>query len=89
MNDFNTYFFRDANLARTELTFKLESAFMIGLRCKQVVIRQKFFEVFDNDMKRRVFDRMLYIVCSQNWETISSHYWIKQCLEVCGWNKVQ
>ena len=34
-------------------------------------------------MKRRLFDRLLYITCSQNWEAMSGHFWIKQCLEVC------
>lgn len=33
-------------------------------------------------MRRRLHDRLLYIVCSQNWEAIGSHYWIKQCIEL-------
>ena len=33
-------------------------------------------------MRRRLHDRLLYIVCSQNWEAILAHYWIKQCLEL-------
>ena len=73
---------RDETLSGSELTAKLEPAFMSGLRCSQVSIRQKFFEVFDNSMKHRIYDRLLYIVCSQNWETMVSHFWIKQCLEV-------
>ena len=33
-------------------------------------------------MKRRVYERLLYICCSQNWEAMGSHFWIKQCTEV-------
>jgi hypothetical protein len=73
---------RDETLKCSELTVKLEPAFLAGLRCVQPAIRAKFFEVFDASMKRRLHDRMMYIVCSQNWEAIGPHYWIKQCIEL-------
>ena len=73
---------RDDNLCGSELTSKLEPAFLAGLRCTQPQIRQKFVEVFDNSIKKRLFDRLLYMTCSQNWEAMGSHYWIKQCIEV-------
>lgn len=73
---------RDEALSGSELTAKLEPAFLSGLRCAQPLIRAKFFEVFDNSMKRRVYERLLYITCSQNWEAMGSHFWIKQCIEV-------
>lgn len=61
---------------------KLEPAFLAGLRCSQPQIRTKFFEVYDQSVRRRIFDRLLYIICSQNWEHIGQHFWIKQCLEL-------
>lgn len=61
---------------------KLEPAFLAGLRCPQPAIRAKFFEVYDQSVRPRIFDRLLYIVCSQNWEHIGQYYWIKQCLEL-------
>lgn len=33
-------------------------------------------------MRRRLHERLLFIVCSQNWETIGPHFWIKQCIEL-------
>ena len=39
--------FRDDSLSGTELTSKLESAFLAGLRCNQPTIRQKFVEVIN------------------------------------------
>lgn len=73
---------RDETLSGSELTAKLEPAFLSGLRCAQPLIRAKFFEVFDNSMKRRVYERLLYVTCSQNWEAMGNHFWIKQCIEV-------
>ncbi|XP_068621131.1 transcription-associated protein 1 isoform X2 [Battus philenor] len=80
--DLINYVYRDENLKTSELSMKLEPAFLAGLRCPQPHIRAKFFEVYDQSMRRRIFDRLLYIICSQNWEHIGQHYWIKQCLEL-------
>lgn len=76
------YIYRDDQLKQTELTAKLEGAFLAGLRCNQPHIRAKFFEVFDGSMRRRLHDRLLYIICSQAWDAIGPHYWIKQCIEL-------
>lgn len=75
-------YYRDETLKGTELTSKLEPAFMAGLRCVQPQIRTKFFEVFDGNLRRRLHERLMYIVCSQNWESMGPHFWIKQCIEL-------
>ncbi|XP_011912455.1 transformation/transcription domain-associated protein isoform X5 [Macaca thibetana thibetana] len=80
--DLVNYVYRDETLSGSELTAKLEPAFLSGLRCAQPLIRAKFFEVFDNSMKRRVYERLLYVTCSQNWEAMGNHFWIKQCIEL-------
>ncbi|XP_030767739.1 transcription-associated protein 1 [Sitophilus oryzae] len=88
-NELNEQFFElinfvytDKHLKTTELTSKLEPAFLAGLRCTQPHIRAKFFKIFEESMVRRLHDRLLYIVCSQNWEVIGQHYWIKQAIEL-------
>lgn len=80
--DLVNYVYRDESLSGSDITSKLEPAFLSGLRCTQPLIRAKFFEVFDGSMKRRVYERLLYICCSQNWESMGSHFWIKQCIEL-------
>ena len=40
-----TFHSRDEQLSATEMTAKLEPAFLCGLRCPQIQIRMKFFEV--------------------------------------------
>ncbi|XP_070134948.1 transcription-associated protein 1 isoform X3 [Drosophila bipectinata] len=76
------FIYRDEILKQTELTSKLEGAFLNGLRFQNPQIRSKFFEILDSSMRRRLHDRLLYIICSQAWDTIGSHYWIKQCIEL-------
>lgn len=74
--------YRDEMLRNTELTAKLEPAFLAGLRCTQPPIRAKFFQVFHESMRSRLSDRLLYIICSQNWDHMGPHYWIKQCIQL-------
>ena len=74
--------YREDYLRNSELTSKLEPAFLSGLRCIQPHIRAKFFEVFDTSMRKRLHDRLLYVVCSQNWEHMGPHYWVKQIIEL-------
>ncbi|XP_028989558.1 transformation/transcription domain-associated protein isoform X1 [Betta splendens] len=80
--DLVNYVYRDESLSGSDITSKLEPAFLSGLRCTQPLIRAKFFDVFDGSMKRRVYERLLYMCCSQNWEAMGSHFWIKQCIEL-------
>uniref|UniRef100_A0A146L0J1 Transformation/transcription domain-associated protein n=6 Tax=Lygus hesperus TaxID=30085 RepID=A0A146L0J1_LYGHE len=76
------YVYREEAFKTTELIPKLEPAFLAGLRCNQPQIRAKFFEIFDQSIRRRLHDRLMYIVSSQNWEPMGQHYWIKQCIEL-------
>lgn len=75
------YVYRDDELKTTDLTAKLETAFMFGLRCVQPQIRAKFFQIFDQSVKPKLYERLMYIVCAQNWQQIGCHFWIQQCIE--------
>jgi len=74
--------FRDEELRNSELGHKLEAAFLSGLRCSQPAVREKFFNLFNQQINTRLPERLLYIVSSQNWEPMMTHYWIKQCIEL-------
>ena len=56
---------RSDSLSQTELTTKLEPAFLSGLRCSDVQLRGRFFAVYNKSIQKRLFDRLLYIMCSQ------------------------
>lgn len=73
---------RNEGVGSSDLLAKLEPAFLCGLRCPQVATRSKFMEVYEGSIPRRVFDRVLYILCSQNWEHCGGYFWIKHCIDV-------
>ena len=74
--------YRDPVLSASELSTKLEQAFLSGLKFSQPQMRMKFFEVFDSSIHQKLYERLVYITCSQNWEHFNHHFWIKQCIEV-------
>ncbi|XP_025424212.1 transformation/transcription domain-associated protein [Sipha flava] len=76
------HIYRDEELRNSELGHKLEAAFLSGLRCSQPAVREKFFTLFNQQINTRLPERLLYIVSSQNWEPMMTHYWIKQCIEL-------
>ncbi|RUS77842.1 hypothetical protein EGW08_014394 [Elysia chlorotica] len=80
--DLVLFIYRDKDLERSDLTSKLENAFLAGLRCNQPHIRQKFLETMEKSIPKKVFDRLLYMMCSQNWENMGTYFWIKQALEL-------
>ena len=57
------FVYRDETLKGSELTSKLEPAFLAGLRCVQPTIRSKFFEVkITNKLKKMLqFDNFIAI----------------------------
>ncbi|KAL5497639.1 hypothetical protein EMCRGX_G014148 [Ephydatia muelleri] len=80
--DIVLFVYKNDSLNVTELTSKLEPAFQSGLRSSQVSVRAKFFEVFNASIPKKLFERLMYIVCSQNWEHCGGYFWIKHCIEL-------
>ncbi|ORY74856.1 FAT domain-domain-containing protein, partial [Protomyces lactucae-debilis] len=70
--------YKDPSIARTELTVRLEQAFLIGTRARNVAVRAEFMEIFNSSMSKILFTRLNYIFVVQNWESLSSHYWVAQ-----------
>ncbi|EDV27262.1 uncharacterized protein TRIADDRAFT_23101 [Trichoplax adhaerens] len=74
--------YQDSSLEGSELLLKLEPAFLSGLQCPRPNIREKFFKLYNASTSKNLMDRCLYICCSQNWEKILNHFWIKQCISL-------
>ncbi|BGP26145.1 transcription-associated protein 1 [Rhodotorula toruloides] len=74
--------YTDASLARSELTFRLEPAFLMGCKVRDPVIRSKFLATFDKSLATGLFSRLHYIIGVQSWETLSETYWIHQALDL-------
>ena len=82
MYDNSPYITRSDRLSATELTTKLEPAFLCGVRCSHIPTRKQFCEVFRDSVQKNLLHRLLYIVCTQNWEHCGSFFWVKHCIEV-------
>ncbi|PWN50372.1 hypothetical protein IE53DRAFT_368968 [Violaceomyces palustris] len=68
--------------ARTELTVRLENAFLLGCRHRDPLLRQKFIDIFDKTLVRSLPGRMQYLLGHQSWDYLAEHYWLHQALDL-------
>ena len=59
---------------------KVERVFVMGLRARDSVIRQKFFALYNAAIECTLFARMRYIIVEQDWEQLAQFFWLKQAL---------
>ncbi|RPB12496.1 hypothetical protein P167DRAFT_506485 [Morchella conica CCBAS932] len=62
----------------TELTVRLEHAFLVGTRAKDVNMRNRFLQIFDRSLSRTISSRISFVLGTQNWETLADSYWLNQ-----------
>ena len=74
--------YKEPSLHRTDLTTRLEPAFLIGCRYKDPAIRSKFTVLFDESLPRSLSSRLQYVLGSQSWEYVAEHNWIAQALDL-------
>ncbi|OZJ06116.1 hypothetical protein BZG36_01053 [Bifiguratus adelaidae] len=74
--------YKDPSFARSELTVRLEHAFLMGTRSKNPDIRNAFTEIFDKSISRVLYSRLNYVIGVQNWESLAGYYWIHQALDI-------
>ncbi len=78
------YVYKDEVYAgNNEFKIKLEQSFLTGLKFSNPEIRQMFFEIFNTNFNSTdLYERLCYIIVTQNWESFGTHYWIKQCIQM-------
>ncbi|KAL8838619.1 MAG: hypothetical protein Q9170_002065 [Blastenia crenularia] len=74
--------YEDPKITRTELTVRLEHAFLIGTRTQDVEMRNRFMSIFDRSLSRSPSSRLLYVLNSQNWETLADSFWLSQATQL-------
>lgn len=74
--------YSDKSFLRTELAVRLEQAFLLGTKCTIPVIRSRFAKIFSNSIDENLVIRLNYVFGVQNWESISSSFWLRQALEL-------
>lgn len=74
--------YEDPQITRTELTVRLEHAFLIGTRAHDVEMRNRFMNVFDRSLTKTASARLLYVLTSQNWDTLAETFWLSQAIQL-------
>jgi transformation/transcription domain-associated protein len=74
--------YEDPKIARTELTVRMEHAFLIGTRAADVEMRNRFMAIFDKSLSKTASVRLSYILTAQNWDTLADSYWLAQASQL-------
>ena len=74
--------YEDSKITRTELSVRLEHAFLIGTRAQDAEMRNRFMTVFDKSLTRTASARLIYILTSQNWDTLAETFWLSQAIQL-------
>ena len=74
--------YEDPKITRTELTVRLEHAFLVGTRAQDVTVRNRFMTIFDRSLTRTATSRLSYVLTSQNWDTLAETFWLSQAIQL-------
>ena len=74
--------YEDPKITRTELTVRLEHAFLVGTRAQDVEMRNRFMTIFDRSLTRSANSRLIYVLTSQNWDTLAESFWLNQAIQL-------
>ncbi|KZF20186.1 putative histone acetylase complex subunit Paf400 [Xylona heveae TC161] len=74
--------YEDQKIKRTELTVRLEHAFLVGTRAQDIEMRNRFMAIFDASLSRTAQARLSYVLTSQNWDTLADSFWIAQASQL-------
>ncbi|POS88032.1 Protein kinase-like (PK-like), partial [Erysiphe pulchra] len=70
--------YEEPKITRTELTVRMEHAFLIGTRAIDVDMRNRFMALFDRSQSKTASVRLAYVIIAQNWDTLADSYWLAQ-----------
>ncbi|KAK9721294.1 transcription-associated protein 1 [Basidiobolus ranarum] len=74
--------YNDPTFARSELTVRLEQAFLFGARVENPTLHNQFSAIFDRSIAKSLYTRLNYVLGIQNWEYLASKFWIQQALDI-------
>jgi transformation/transcription domain-associated protein len=74
--------YEDPKVTRTELTVRLEHAFLIGTRAQDVEMRNRFLTIFDKHISKSPSSRLNYLMCSQDWSALQESFWLSQVIQL-------
>jgi transformation/transcription domain-associated protein len=69
-------------LRGTDITHRLEPAFLLGTKSKDPTQRSRFLDKLEQSLPRSLDGRLQHLYSLQNWDTLSDGYWIPQILSM-------
>ncbi|KAH6600577.1 hypothetical protein BASA50_002141 [Batrachochytrium salamandrivorans] len=74
--------YENLEFARTELTVRLETAFLEGTLSSNPVMRKRIVGILNRSLLPSLQLRLDYVLSVQNWEPLASSFWIRHALEL-------
>ncbi|KAJ1989114.1 transcription-associated protein 1 [Dimargaris cristalligena] len=74
--------YAEPSFARSELTYRLEQAFLLGTCFPNPVLRSRFYHIFNHSISPSLPLRLNYVIHIQNWESLGGYFWIQQALAI-------
>ncbi|CAJ2507489.1 Uu.00g086750.m01.CDS01 [Anthostomella pinea] len=74
--------YEDPKVTRTELTVRMEHAFLIGTRAQDVEMRNRFLAIFDKSLSKTATARLSYVITAQHWDTLADSFWLAQATQL-------
>ncbi|KAK7561566.1 hypothetical protein IWX47DRAFT_824151 [Phyllosticta citricarpa] len=74
--------YEDPKITRSELTVRMEHAFLIGTRAEDVDMRNRFMTIFDKSLSRTASARLNYVIACQNWDILGRSFWLNQVIHL-------
>ena len=74
--------YEDPKVTRTELTVRMEHAFLIGTRAQDVDMRNRFMAIFDKSQSKTASARLSYVITEQKWDQLADSFWLAQASEL-------
>ncbi|KAL5487751.1 TRA1 [Sanghuangporus weigelae] len=74
--------YTEPSLRRSDLTSRLEQAFLLGCRSDDTSLRERFIDLLDSSIPRSLMSRLTYILGSQSWDALADHNWIYLALDL-------
>ena len=74
--------YTEPSLRRSDLTSRLEQAFILGCRSHDTSLRERFTDLLDNSIPRSLMSRLTYVLGVQSWDSLADHNWIYLALDL-------
>lgn len=74
--------YEDPKITKTELTVRMEHAFLIGTRAQDVGMRNRFMALLDKGLSKTASARLSYVIITQNWDTLGETFWLAQASQL-------